>query len=258
MSSDAVDFLMAKPNGANYVVLYQMLCLKTINTDGRLSRKIGEVIIPYDVDKIQRDCKWFSTDTVRVALELYTRLGLVYRDDDGTLVMTDHDNLVGSETDWGDQKRRQREQKLLGSVDNVHTNVPELSSEMSTQILEIRDKRLEIRDKRLEKESRDEERDKVSPQSKKCFTKPTLEDVIAYCNERQNSIDPQYFIDYNEARGWRIGSNPMKDWKAAIRTWERNNYHAEKKSAQKKPSVTMADYFKQTDNDYVEVTPYDT
>ena len=57
MTSDVVDFLMSQKDGANYVVLYQMLCLKTINTDGRLSRQIGEIIIPYDVEKIQRDCK---------------------------------------------------------------------------------------------------------------------------------------------------------------------------------------------------------
>ena len=81
MTSDTVDFLMSQKDGANYVVLYQMLCLKTINTGGRLSRTIGEIVIPYDVEKIQRDCKWFSADTVRVALDLYKRLGLIYEDE---------------------------------------------------------------------------------------------------------------------------------------------------------------------------------
>ena len=65
MTSDTIDYFMSQPSGANYVVLYQMLCLKTINTDGRLSRQIGEVIIPYDISKIQRDLKWFSADTIR-------------------------------------------------------------------------------------------------------------------------------------------------------------------------------------------------
>ena len=60
MTSDTIDYFMSQPDGANYVVLYQMLCLKTINTEGRLSRKIGEIIIPYDIPKIQRDMKWFS------------------------------------------------------------------------------------------------------------------------------------------------------------------------------------------------------
>lgn len=55
MSSDMIDYLMGQPDGANYVVLYQMLCLKTINTGGRLAFQIGDMIIPYDVEKIQRE-----------------------------------------------------------------------------------------------------------------------------------------------------------------------------------------------------------
>lgn len=111
LTSDAVDFLMGQPDGANYVVLYQMLCLKTINTDGKLERQIGEIIIPYDEGKIQRDCKWFSIDTVRVALTLYRQLGLIYRDENGSLRLADYENLVGSETDYADQKRRQNLRK---------------------------------------------------------------------------------------------------------------------------------------------------
>ena len=52
------------------------------------------------------------------------------------------------------------------------------------------------------------------------FKSPTVEEVKAYCVERGNSVDPQRFIDYYEANGWRVGKNPMKDWRAAVRTWE--------------------------------------
>lgn len=98
MTSDAVDFLMGQKNGAEYVVLYQMLCLRTINTDGVLARRIGEIIIPYDAAKIQRDCKYFTLDTVIVALELYKKLGLVYEQQDGHLKITNFENLIGSES----------------------------------------------------------------------------------------------------------------------------------------------------------------
>ena len=54
------------------------------------------------------------------------------------------------------------------------------------------------------------------------FIKPTLEEVSDYCKERNNNIDPNKFIDYYESKGWMIGKNKMKDWKAAIRLWERN------------------------------------
>ena len=148
MSSDAVDFLMGQPDGANYVVLYQILCLKTINTGGKLERHIGEVIIPYDESKIQRDAKWFSIDTVRVALNLYKALGLVYVDKDGALCLTDHENLVGSETDWAEKRRRQRSDlpfPSLPSGDNVPSNVPQ---NVPIDIdIENRDKEIDIRDK---------------------------------------------------------------------------------------------------------------
>ena len=59
---------------------------------------------------------------------------------------------------------------------------------------------------------------------KKRFIKPTVEEIRAYCEERQNGIDPEYFYDHYEANGWMAGKNHMKDWKASVRTWERNNY----------------------------------
>jgi hypothetical protein len=56
----------------------------------------------------------------------------------------------------------------------------------------------------------------------KRFVKPTVEEISNYCNERGNKIDPQQFFDFYESKGWKIGKSPMKDWKSAIRTWERN------------------------------------
>lgn len=56
------------------------------------------------------------------------------------------------------------------------------------------------------------------------FLKPHLDEISEYCRERNNNIDAQRFFDYYEANGWKVGKNPMQDWKAAVRTWERNNY----------------------------------
>lgn len=144
MTSDTVDFLMSQKDGANYVVLYQMLCLKTINTGGRLSRTIGEIVIPYDVEKIQRDCKWFSADTIRVALNLYKRFGLIYEELDGTLVLADHEYMVGSETNWAAQKRNQRNDTLPPGGQCPPLCPPDVPEIVHP---DIRDKRLDIRDK---------------------------------------------------------------------------------------------------------------
>ena len=62
------------------------------------------------------------------------------------------------------------------------------------------------------------------------FTPPTLEEVTAYCQERSNNVDPQRFIDFYESKGWMVGSNKMKDWKAAVRTWERRDARADPES----------------------------
>lgn len=53
---------------------------------------------------------------------------------------------------------------------------------------------------------------------------PPIEEVISYCKERKNGIDPQKWYDHYAARGWMIGKNKMKDWKAAVRTWEQNEF----------------------------------
>ena len=58
------------------------------------------------------------------------------------------------------------------------------------------------------------------------FAPPTLEEVKEYCRERGNGVDAQRFIDFYEMKGWMVGKNKMKDWKAAVRTWERNDTSA--------------------------------
>lgn len=54
------------------------------------------------------------------------------------------------------------------------------------------------------------------------FRPPTVEEVKAYCLERKNKVDAVRFVDYYTANGWKVGKNPMKDWRAAVRTWERD------------------------------------
>lgn len=64
----------------------------------------------------------------------------------------------------------------------------------------------------------------------KRFAKPIIDDIIDYCSERNNMVDPQKFFDYYSSNGWKVGKNPMKDWKAAVRTWEKNTTTTQTKS----------------------------
>lgn len=78
----------------------------------------------------------------------------------------------------------------------------------------------EVQPKEKDKE-KDKDKDIKENTKRKVFSPPTVDDVRAYCTERNNRVDPQTFVDFYESKGWMIGKNKMKDWKAAVRTWER-------------------------------------
>lgn len=71
--------------------------------------------------------------------------------------------------------------------------------------------------------------------SNKRFTPPTVEEVEDYINEKGYNIDAHKFVDYYTANGWRVGKSPMKDWRAAVRNWSRNNYQNDKKQGSGNP-----------------------
>lgn len=134
LTSDTVDFLMGQKDGANYVILYQLLCLKTINQNGELYRNIGEMIIPYDEEKIQRDTKWFSLDTIRVALSLYQKLGLIYRMENGFLKIANFGNMIGSQTISAAKKQEQLERRKIEGGKKVEKIPPDIDIEKDIDI----------------------------------------------------------------------------------------------------------------------------
>lgn len=145
---ETIDWLMSQKNGCEYIVLYQKLCLMTANKEGKLAMKVGEMIIPYDANKIARDTK-FSIDTVVVALELFKKIGLVYEQEDGILHIPYVNELVGSETPAAIKKRAQREKKRLPKGDNVLPNVQdnvlqEIEKEKRDKILDFKDKDVDV------------------------------------------------------------------------------------------------------------------
>ena len=134
-----IDFLLSQENGCKYIVLYQMMCLNTANNNGEMSTRIGEMIVPYNIDKIVRDTKYFDVDTVIVALELFKKLGLIYEEDNQIFKIANFDEMVGSETS---SAKRVREHRARKKVLQCNTDVTQ----------EIRDKSLDIRDKNIDKE----------------------------------------------------------------------------------------------------------
>lgn len=79
------------------------------------------------------------------------------------------------------------------------------------------------------KSSKDKDKDKDEDEDKKGngarearFTPPSVEEVAAYCQERGNGVDASRFVDFYSSKGWMVGKSKMKDWKAAVRNWERS------------------------------------
>ena len=64
---------------------------------------------------------------------------------------------------------------------------------------------------------------KENTEKKAHFVPPTLENVIGYCRENGYKVDAQRFIDFYESKGWMVGKNKMKDWRAAVRNWSRQD-----------------------------------
>ena len=151
-------------------------------------------------------------NTVRLALSTFEQFGMIeYMD--GVLTISNwekHQNVDGMEKIREQNRKRvaahREKQKLLSG--NVTCNVT------VTECNAI------DKDKEKDKEEDKENIGENAPAKRKRFTPPTVEEVSSYCLERKNGIDAQAFIDYYAARGWKLGKETMKDWKAAVRTWE--------------------------------------
>lgn len=132
---EEIKIIENMPNGKDYIIFYMKLLLKSVSTEGKL---IFRDIIPYTPEMLASITNT-NADTVRVAIDMFSKLGLMEIWDDGTLFMVETQNMIGSETRWAKKKRLQREKQkeLPSKKDNVQVegdNVPSLSSNCPTDI----------------------------------------------------------------------------------------------------------------------------
>ena len=89
---------------------------------------------------------------------------------------------------------------------------------------------------------------------RKRFVPPTVEEVRAYCAERKNNVDAERFVDFYESKGWMVGKDKMKDWKASVRTWEKREQPKRKQVVIPLPSIfqePQSDETDETDNNTI-------
>lgn len=221
--SDELKILESMKDGYLYSNILLKLYLRSLKNDGKL---VVNDRIPYNAEMLA-SVTGHQTGTIKQALSIFKDLGLIDVLENGAIYMLDIQNFIGKGSSEADRKREYR-QRIETDRTNVLTNVRQNSDKTPPEI-EI-EKELEIE---IEKDSSA----KSTTTKRKRFEKPTIFDVEQYCIERNNNVDPQHFIDYYESNGWKVGKNSMKDWKAAVRTWERNGYN---QSAKLKSSKTDA------------------
>lgn len=129
------------------------------------------------------------------------------------------------ETNYIEEKQQLEieKNKAYTLKNNVATECIQNGYTMDTQV-RLGKVRLGKESIELEKVIGKEEPAEPPKEKRKRFTPPTLEEVKAYCAERNNNVDAERFIDHYTSNGWKVGKNSMKDWKATVRTWERNNF----------------------------------
>lgn len=224
---DAIDWLEEQPNGKEYSLFYLKLCLKSLRTNGVLIRRVGNMLVPYDHVKLGELTKT-NPDTVMVAMNLLLNIGLVQKLENGELYLTQVEHMIGSQSKSAFKKQQQRltKAKELPQIEGgqkVDKCPPKIEKEIDLE-------------EEIDLET-DLEEEKPKRASAKRFTPPTLEEVKAYCIERNNNVDAERFIDYYTANGWKVGKNNMKNWKAAVRTWEKTSYNNSKPTPTQSGSV---------------------
>ena len=117
---DAINWIEEQPNGKDYCLFYLKLCLKSLKSEGLLIRNVGNMLVPYDAKKLS-DLTNTDVDTVKVAMDMFKKIGLVDILENGEIFMNQLNTMVGKETDYAEQKRIQREnKKQIEQKDNVH------------------------------------------------------------------------------------------------------------------------------------------
>ena len=205
------------------VIWFKLLCLAgSINESGLI---ILTKDLAYTDEMLATEFRK-PINTVRLALKTFESFGMIELVDNIYRISNweKYQNIEGLErireqTRLRVAKHRKKQKLLSCNVTVTQGNATDKERDKET-------------DKERDKErDKDIERDKKNNSANKShrFTPPTLEEVTAYCQERNKGVDPQRWYDFYTAKGWMIGKNKMKDWKAAVRTWE---------NKQDKPSPT--------------------
>lgn len=213
--SDELKILESMKDGYLYSNILLKLYLRSLKNDGKL---VVNDRIPYNAEMLA-SVTGHQVGTIKQALSMFKELGLIETLENGAIYMLDIQNFIGKGSTEADRQRLydrrisdERKQKKLTQSRNLEEilekSTPEIELELEKEI-------------KIEKEI---DSSASTTTKRKRFEKPTLSEIKQYCIERGNKVDAQHFFDYYESNGWKVGKNSMKNWQAAVRTWEKNSY----------------------------------
>lgn len=196
--SKRIKKLRRLAGGDTLTIIYLKMQLKSIKTDGVLTytglEKSFAEELALDLDENPED--------VGLLLNYLLSVGLIETSDQINFLLPYAVESTGSEGASAERVRNFRDRQAL------HCNAD------VTQVKRIGNVEIE---KEIEKEK------DINNKRSRAFVPPTLEEVSDYCKERGKGVDPNKWYDFYQSKGWMIGKNKMKDWKAAVRTWEPKN-----------------------------------
>ena len=189
----------AMPDGDTIIVIWlKLLILAGTINDGGVVYFTRD--IPY-TDQLLSTQFNRPLATIQLALRTFEQFGMIEVHDDVIYVSNweKYQNIEGMDKIREQTRKRVAEYRERRKIESGNVTVTQRNA--------------------TEEDKKEE--DKSKSKKEKAFTRPSLQEVTDYCNERNNTVDPAAFIDFYESKGWKVGNQPMKDWKAAVRTWER-------------------------------------
>ena len=243
---DAIEWLEEQQNGKEYVLFYLKLCLKSLRNNGVLVRKVGDILIPYDVAKLAEITKT-NPDTVVVAMEILKKIGLVDVYQNGEIYMKCLSDLVGSESASREAVKKREQRKKLKEANMGDVLSPDCPTDCPTEYrdksIEYRDKSTEYRDKSIE--YRDKSIDDVVADAptkpKKVRHKYGEYQNVLLTDEDMQKLQAEFPADWQE-RIERLSEYmaskgaSYKNHLATIRAWARKEVKA-------KPQQKQDDYY---------------
>lgn len=217
--------------GDVFTIIYLKMLLRAMKDGGKLyfegveDNFASELALDIDEDE----------DNVKMTVAFLMANGILVQNQPDEYELLTVDEMTGSECDSAHRVRKLRERKALADGQKALQSNDDVTSGndgVTTSNIEI------------EKENRDREKSKSKRAAAQRFTPPTVSEVEAYAKEKgytSQEFSPSGFVDFYQSKGWKVGRDPMKDWKASVRGWVsryRQEHPAQKSEPEPQPAQT--------------------